>query len=147
LLDVVTLINVMSLRRLLFGPGRLPEPLRSELLADDPLIFEEGLFGSVTRRNYRAPGIRTNIDKRAVSAAVAVTATRVVVWAGRMKHIDVPRDHPMWAAIEVVAETPDRVAFTYNAGWTNTMVSGMVTVRVHTTSATRIAELHPIAPN
>jgi hypothetical protein len=130
------------LRRLLFGSGHLPEPLRSQLLADDLLLFEEGLAGSVTYRNYRAPGRRTSLGIQAVTGAVAVTANRVVVWAGRMKHIDVPRDHPLWRAIEVEAETPGRVRFTYDAGATNTAVSGQVSVRLRTEQAATIAGFH-----
>lgn len=78
-------------RRLLLGPGRLPEPLRSQLLADDVLTLEEGLFGSVTYRRYRASGQRIGVAKQAVSAAIAVTASPLVVWASGMTHIDLPR--------------------------------------------------------
>jgi hypothetical protein len=136
------LTDMNALRRLLLGTGKLPEPLRTQLSADDVLVLEEGLAGSVTYRNYRAPGQRIGVGKQAVSGAIAMTNTRLVVWAGRMKHIDVPRGHPLWNAIEVLAETPDRVRFTYDAGATNTALSGQVTVRLRTAQAARIAQIH-----
>jgi hypothetical protein len=136
------LTNVNAVLRLLLGPGRLPEPLRAQLAADDVLVLEEGLLGSVTYRNYRAPGQRFGSGRSAVSGAVAMTNTRLVVWAGCLKHIDVPRGHPLWRAIEVQAERPGRVRFTYDAGATNTALSGQVTVRLRTTQAARIAEIH-----
>lgn len=131
-----------ALRRLLLGSGRLPEQLRVQLLADDVLVLEQGLFGSVTYRNYRAPGQRTTFSKQAVSGAIAMTADRLVVWAGGMKHIDIPRGHPLWTATEVQAETPDRIRLAYDAGATNTAMSGRVEVRLRTEQAARIAELH-----
>jgi hypothetical protein len=130
------------LRRLLLGRGRLPGPLRAQLLAEDVLLLEEGLFGSVTYRHYRSPRKRMSFAKEAVSGAVAITATRLVVWAGGMKHIDVPRGHPVWATIEVRMDAPGRVRFTYDAGATNTAVSGQVAVRLRTGRAARIVELH-----
>ena len=131
-----------ALRRLLLGSGRLPEHLRVQLLADDVLVLEEGLFGSVTYRNYRAPGRRTTLRKQAVSGAIAMTADRLVVWAGGMKHIDVPRGNALWRATDVQAETPEQVRLAYDAGATNTALSGRVEVRLHTGQAARIAELH-----
>jgi hypothetical protein len=65
----------------------------------------------------------------------------MVVWAGGMKHIDVPHAHPVRATIEVQLETPGRVRFTYDAGATNTALSGQVDVRLHTRQAARISEL------
>jgi hypothetical protein len=134
------------LRRLIFGAGRLPEPLRTQLLAEDVLVFAEGLFGSVTYRRYRAPGRRTGWSRQAVSGAVALTANRLVVWAGGMKHIDVPLAHPIRATIEARAEAPNRIRFTYDAGVTNTSISGNVDVWLRTEHAARIAELLATRP-
>jgi hypothetical protein len=143
-LTAVTM-DLRPLRRLFLGRGRLPEPLRAQILADDVLLLEEGLFGSVTYRHYRAPGKRMSFAKHATSAAIAITSTRLVVWAGGMKQIDVPDAHPLRTTINVRLETPGRVRFTYDAGATNTALSGQVDVRLHTGRAARIAELCPLA--
>lgn len=127
--------------RFFVGSGRLPEHLRAELARTDVILLEEGLSGSVTYRHYRAPGRRSNWRKDAAAGAVAVTANRLLVWAGHFKHIDVPLDHPVRTTIEVVAERPDRVCFAYDAGTTNPAKSGRVEVRLRTDQAERIARL------
>jgi hypothetical protein len=126
---------------MLLGSGRLPEPIRAELAAGGAVLLEEGLTGSVTYRGYRAPGRYSAWRKQAVSGAVALTADRLVVWAGGFRHIDVELAHPLRATIEVRAERPDRVCFAYDAGATNPSRSGRVEVRLRTTQAERVAQL------
>ncbi|MEV0779469.1 hypothetical protein ACIBLA_20670 [Streptomyces sp. NPDC050433] len=129
------------LLRVLLGSGKLPDELRAALVAEQPVLLEEGLTGSVTYRRYRAPGEWASYEKKSVVGAVVVTPRRVVVWAGRFKHVDVPLNHQLLASIEVKAETPDRVSFAYDAGRTNPAKSGQVEVRLRTPQARRIAEL------
>jgi hypothetical protein len=128
-------------RRVLVGSGQLPADLRAAVAAEERLVLEEGLAGSVTYRNFRAPGQFAAWRKNAVSGAIAVTDQRLVVWAGRFKHIDVPHDHQVRAGIEVTAERPDRIRFGYDAGATNTSLSGHVEVRLRTRQAVDIAGL------
>ncbi|MBL7499051.1 hypothetical protein I6A84_21195 [Frankia sp. CNm7] len=123
------------------GSGRLPERLRAELAAEGLVLLEEELTGSVTRRRYRAPGEWSSWSKEAASGAIAITAGRLVVWAGRFKHIDVPLAHPIRATIEVVVDRPGRVCFAYDAGTTNPSRSGRVEVRLRTAQAGRVAQL------
>ncbi|MDQ7911018.1 hypothetical protein RB614_41675 [Phytohabitans sp. ZYX-F-186] len=127
--------------RVLLGSGRLPDRIRAELAASDVVLIEEGLTGSVTYRRYRAPGEYSSWRKEAVAGSVAVGANRLVVWAGRFKHIDVPLDHPVRATIEIRADRPDRVCFAYDAGTTNPSRSGRVEVRLRTPQAARTAQL------
>jgi hypothetical protein len=129
------------LRRVLVGSGQLPGDLRATVAAEEQLVLEEGLPGSVTYRNFRAPGQFAAWRKNAVCGAIAVTDRRLVVWAGRFKHIDVPHDHPVRARIEVTAERPDRICFRYDAGATNTSLSGQAEVRLRTRQACDIAGL------
>lgn len=129
------------LRRLLLGSGRLPDELRTALAAEGVRLLDEGLPGSVTYRHYRAPGRRSNWRKEATSGAIAVSARRLVVWAERHRHIDVPLDHPLRDAIEVDVERPDRILFAYDAGAFDSARSGRVEVRLRTAQAGRIAEL------
>lgn len=127
--------------RAFLGSGRLPDQLRDQLTANDLVLLEEGLVGSVTYRNYRAPGRYANWKKTAAAGAVGLAGNRLVVWAGGFKHIDVPLDHPVRAAIQVSAGEPDRICFTYDAGATNPNRSGTVEVRLRTPQAPRIAAL------
>jgi hypothetical protein len=58
-----------------------------------------------------------------------------VVWTGRSKHIDVPLNHPLRAAIEVSYDPPDRVRFAYDAAAFGPSRSGQVEVRLRTPQA------------
>ena len=130
-----------SLRRVLLGPGKLSEDLRGELNAEGLVLLEEGLTGSITYRNYRAPGQRSTLRKQATAGAIALTATRLVVWTGRSKHIDVPLNHPLRAAVQVSLVPPDRVRLAYDPSAFNPATSGQVEVSLRTLQAAHIVEL------
>jgi hypothetical protein len=132
---------VSWLRRVLPPSGQLPDELRAELAAGKLLMLEEGLRGSVTYRNYRAPGEYTKWSKSSAQGAIAVTSGRLVVWAGRFKHIDTPHQHPVRRGIGIFAERPFRICFRYNLGATNTAMSGTAEVRLRTDRAAEIADL------
>ena len=54
------------LRRLLLGSGRFPDELGTALRAEGVELLEEGLSGSVTFRDYKAPGRRYSLRKVAL---------------------------------------------------------------------------------
>ena len=130
--------------RMFLGAGRIDEPLRSELQAAGPQVFEEGLTGSIVYRNYREPGFRAGIQKNGAAAAIVVTADRLVVWVSRGRnsgrHIDVPIEMGRPAGIEVGTDGPDRVTFKYDPGVFHPDRSGSVEVRLKTPSAQSIAQ-------
>jgi hypothetical protein len=69
---------VNPLRRALLGSGRLPEELRATLNAEGLVLLDEELTGSITYRNYRAPGQYSSWKKEPTSGAIAVTPNRLV---------------------------------------------------------------------
>jgi hypothetical protein len=93
------------------------------------VVLDEELPGSITYRNYRAPCQYSGWKKEATSGAIALTSSRLVVWTSRSKHIDVPLDHPLRAAITVSLNRPDRVRFAYDAQAFRPSRSGYVEVR------------------
>jgi hypothetical protein len=132
---------VNPLRRLLLGSGRLPAELGAALALEDLVLLAEELSGSITVRGHRT-SLRQSLWRREpISGAIAVTARRLVVWAGRSKHIDVPLTHPLRAAIEVAVDRPDCVRFAYDAAAFDASRSGRVELRLRTAQAARVAEL------
>jgi hypothetical protein len=127
--------------RLLLGSGQLPPELRDAVAAEQPLVLAEGLAGSITYRRFRAPGRYSWWRKTRAFGAIAVTSQRLMVWAGRFEHIDVPHRHPLRAGVEVAADRPDRLCFAYDAGATNPTRSGRVEVRLRTAQAQDLAAL------
>jgi hypothetical protein len=132
--------HVNPLRRLFLGPGTFAEPLRTALLAEHPVFFEEGLPAAVVyHHNYRAPGHEPGRERVASAAAVAVTPRRLVVWVRRAKHIDVPMTQPWPAGITMRHDRRDRVVFAYDAGAFSEERSGTVEVRLRTRRAAELA--------
>lgn len=129
------------LRRLFLGSGRLPEPLRGELIAAGPSILEEGLYGSITYRHYRAPRKRTNWQKVGIAGAIAVTDRRFVVWGNRSKQVDVPLADQHLSRLEIGLDGADRLLVAYAAEDFSDDRSGRVEIRLRTPQATQIAEL------
>jgi len=135
------------LRHLFLGDGRLPADYRGQLSAEGFLLVEEDLGGTLTYRNYRAPGRRANLDKLAISGAIAVTRQRVVIWlsGGRPglggKHMDVPLDDPRLRGIEVTADGTEKVRLAYDPHQFNPDTSGRVEVRLKTPKAAEIVAL------
>ncbi len=129
------------LRRRLVGAGRLSDDLRAALTSEGLLFLEEGLAGSITYRNYRAPGSRSSHRKEATSGAIAVTTQRLVIWAGGGKNIDIPLNHPLRAALKVSIEQPGRICFSYDAGRFRPDRSGTIEVRLRTPQPARVVDL------
>jgi hypothetical protein len=129
---------VNALIRLVLGPGRMPEQLRARLTTEGLILLEEGLVGSITWRNYRAPGEYASWRRQAVSGAVGISNRSFVVFAGRAKRIDLPVRHPVRGAIEVTMEAPDRVMFAHDAGAMLPDRSGRIEYRLRTERAASI---------
>lgn len=128
-------------KRLLFGSGRLPRMVRAQVAGEDVLLLEEGLTGTLTFRNYKAPGKRSKLRKVGIAGAVCVTDQRLLIWGARGKLVDVPRDDERFGAIEVSAEEPDKVLIAWEASLFHDNRSGRVEVRLHAVQAERVVEL------
>jgi hypothetical protein len=128
------------LRRLLLGSGRLPEELRTSLRGEGVEVLEEGVSGSVTFRDYKAPGRRYSLRKVAVNGAIALTTRRIVVWYGRHKEIDIPVDHALLGALRARLDEPDRLRLSYSADAFDRDRSGTVELRFSTPQAARLVE-------
>lgn len=129
------------LRRLLFGSGRIPEPLRTQLAAEGLLAQDEELRGWITYRHYRAPGEFASWRREATTVAIAVTRIRLVVWTGRVKHVDVPHTHSKRSSVAVTSDRPDRLSVAYDAGAFRSDRSGQVEIRMRTPRAAELVAL------
>src|SRR5262245_55038884 len=74
----------------LFGIGKIPAPLMSELNNEGILLLDEGVRGSVTYRNFRAPGKRSNWRRQWFTAAIALTKIRLLALSYANPMINVP---------------------------------------------------------
>jgi hypothetical protein len=134
---------VNPLRRLLIGSGRLPVQVRALLATEGMVLLDEGLSGSITYRDYRAPGTYSSFRKVAVSGAIVVTGERLVVWAAKGKAIDVGLRDPLRAAVAVIpsGNPPDAMTFRYDAATFSPDRSGTVEIHFRTAAASAIIHL------
>ena len=123
------------------GAGEFPAELRASLDAEGIMALDQGLPGSITYRNYRAPRQYSSYRKEAMNGAIAVTGQRLVVWAARSKQIDVPLVHPSRALIDVQQVAADRIGFSYDAAKFSDQRSGTVEIRLRTPNVAHLCEL------
>jgi hypothetical protein len=74
---------------LLFGAGKMPEPIRSGVTAEQPVVFAEGYRGWL-RRNGTLPGGIIVGGIRSQMGSFAITPSRVVVTASKHVVVDLP---------------------------------------------------------
>jgi hypothetical protein len=126
------------LRRLLYGPGRLPDDLHTALRAEGLTILAEAVPGSATYRNLKTPGRRANWMREPLVAAIALSTKRFVVTARRSKHLDVPITDLTRYNIQVTNPKPDQLLVEYDLNTTNPTWQGQVELRLKTNEAARI---------
>jgi hypothetical protein len=119
--------------------GRIPEPLRSELVAEGAWLLEERLKTTITWRGFRAPGRRDSFRRQWMRGAVAVTATRLLVWANG-KRVDVPLTDPRFEALEIKLEPPDRLLIAFDPSHFHDDWSGRIELRVRSDDAQRLVD-------
>lgn len=131
------------LTRLLLGDGKLKPELRAALEAEGLVLVEEGLFGWITYRHFKAPGRRFNGKVAGERLALAISEQRFVVYcrSGTVDLIDSPFTEPNLRALEVSLEGSNKVALRIDYDVIDApKVSGQLTIRAKTTSAPTIVE-------
>ena len=88
----------------LFGVGKIPTQLSAELRSEVIVLLDEGISGSTTYLDFRAPGRRSSWQRQWFTGAIALTQTRLVALQYSNFAINVPvtdeRLHRMRFAVE-----------------------------------------------
>jgi hypothetical protein len=129
------------LTRLLLGTGRLPESVRGTLEAEGIDFLGEGIHGTITFLNYRAPGRYSNWKRNWFVGAIALTSTRLVAYRGQLQLLDVPYDHPSGQALKVTVDTDGRLCIAFDVSVFHADRSGTIELRFRTPEATKLQTL------
>src|SRR2546430_14379501 len=62
----------------LFGVGSVPRQLSATLQSEGIVLLDEGIAGSVTYLDFRAPGKRSNWRRQWFTGTIALTQVRLV---------------------------------------------------------------------
>ena len=130
-----------SLLYRLFGAGKIPAPLMSELNAEGIVVFDEGVKGSVTYRNFSAPGKRFSWRRQGFSGSIALTKLRLVAVAFSKFLINVPVTDERLHAIHFSVEDNGSFCVTFDASLFHDDWSGTIEYRFKTPEAQRLVEL------
>src|SRR5712691_10431569 len=88
----------------LFGVGRMPAQWRAAIDSEGIVIMDEGIGGSVTYRDFRAPGKRFAWRKVAFSGSIALTKTRLLALHYANPAINIPLDDERFAQLRISFE-------------------------------------------
>jgi hypothetical protein len=123
----------------LFGAGRIPGQYAPRLRAEGIVLSDEGIGGSITLKNFRAPGRWHSWKRNWFTGCVVLTKRTFAAFALGKPIIYVPLDHKRLSELHL--SVVDRVLFVgfdaaaFNEGWT-----GMVECRLKTAEAQLFVE-------
>ena len=127
----------MSLLYRLFGVGRIPKLLGDRLRMEGVVIADEGIPGSVTYRDFRAPGRYSSWRKQAFIGSIVVTNIRLVgLMSGRFA-VDVPFSDERIRRLQISRER-DRLLIAFDASLFHDDWSGTIEYRYQTSAAAEI---------
>lgn len=124
-----------SLLYRLFGVGRMPGQWRATLESEGLVLFDEGIAGSVTYRDFRAPGKRFAWRKVAFSGSIALTKTRLLALQYASPAINIPLDDERLKQLRISVEGEETLLVAFNANLFHSDWSGTIEYRFRTAQA------------
>jgi hypothetical protein len=122
----------------LFKIGAIPAGLRAKLDQEGVVLLDEGIGGTITYQDFRAPGRAYAWKKSGFSGAVAWTNVRFVAFAYGRQVINVPWSDPRRKQLRVSCEAPDRLLVAFDPAIFHADWSGTVEVRLATAHAPQL---------
>jgi hypothetical protein len=126
----------------LFGIGKISEPLRSQLQAEGIVLMDEAVKGSVTYRDFSAPGKRDLWRRQWYIGAITLTKVRLLTLRGSDPTINVPiTDERIHALRYSVEKNGAVLCIAFDAGLFHKDWSGTIEYRFRTLEAQHFVEL------
>lgn len=98
-----------------FGIGKLPAAIIDEYREEGIGYIDEGIRGTITYKDFRGGGRRSDWRRQWFAAAVVLTRKRFVAYRLRHAVIDVLLDDPRLREIEFSIEEPGTLAVFFDA--------------------------------
>ena len=124
----------------LFGIGKIPEQFMATLRAEGILAFDEGIKGSVTYLDFRAPGKRFGWRRQWFSASIALTKVRLVALQYSNPAINVPFSDERIRRLRFSVEGEDTLLVAFDPSLFHDDWSGTMEYRFHTLQARALLE-------
>jgi len=115
----------------LFGVGKIPKLLGDTLRIEGIVVSDEGISGSVTYRDFRAPGRYSSWRKQAFVGSVVVTNVRLVALMYSNFAVNVPFTDERIRKLQISADG-DRLLIGFDASLFHNNWSGTIEYRFRT---------------
>lgn len=119
----------------LFGVGKLPEPLATQLNGEGIQLLDEGIKGSVTFLDFRSPQRYSNWKRQWYTAAIALTKLRLVALRNSQTIINVPLADERIRSMQFSLEKSDTLLVAFDASLFHSDWSGKIKYRFRTEQA------------
>jgi hypothetical protein len=119
----------------LFGLGKIPRPLRATLDSEGILALDEGIKGSVTYLDFRAPGKYSSWRRTWFTASVVITRVRLVALQNGGLAINVPFTDERIRSLRFSVERTDTLLVAFDASLFHADWSGTMEYRFRNTEA------------
>jgi len=119
----------------LLGIGKIYEPLASQLKEEGIVLLDEGIGGSATYTNFRAPGKASNWKRRWFTGSLVLTRARLWAQMYAQTIIDVPLTDERLGSMQFSLEGNDTLLVAHDAALFHSDWSGKIEFRFRTSQA------------
>ena len=119
----------------LFGWGQLPKAMRPILESEGIALFDEGLGGTITLRNYRSPTRWSSYRCSWFTGSLVVTGIRFAAFSISRPLINVPLDVERLRLLDCSIEKGTKLKVAYDAADFDDNATGKVELRFRTAKA------------
>jgi len=124
-----------SLLYRLFGVGKIPKLLGDTLRIEGIVVSDEGISGSVTYRDFRAPGKYFSWRKQAFTGSVVVTQVRLVALMYGNFAVNIPFTDERIRKLQISVEGADGLLIVFDPSLFHDNWSGTIEYRFRTEQA------------
>jgi|SRR5215831_1543597 len=124
----------------LFGVGTIPREWRTVIDAEGAVAVDEGIGGSITYRDFRAPGKSFAWRKVGFTGAIALTNTRLLALQYSNPAINVPLADERFEQLNISLEGGETLLIAFDPSLFHSDWSGTLEYRFRTSDAAAILE-------
>jgi hypothetical protein len=124
----------------LFGVGTIPRSWRTTIEAEGAVVVDEGIGGSITYRDFHAPGKRFTWRKVGFTGAIALTKTRLVALQYSSPAINVPLADERFDKLEISIEGNETLLIAFDPSLFHSDWSGRLEYRFRTSAAAAVLD-------
>ena len=120
--------------------GRIPQDLRPILEQEGIELVDEGVWGSVRFKNFRAPGKRYQGRINGFTGSVVVTRRRFAAFSAFRSIVDLPFDDARFARLSCSLHREHTLSVRFDPALFDPQHSGSIELRIKTPLAAAILE-------